>query len=84
MMNNNFVWCVSYIRDNYGEEQIVTLFDNKDAAEKMYEYYENIKARNGYRNVCIDKCEVFSRFYTPDEVEKMSPEESEKLELRDE
>ena len=84
MMNNNFVWCVSYICDDYGEEQIVALFDNEDAAEKMYEYYENIKGKKGYRNVCIDKCEVFSRFYTPDEVEKMSPEEIEKLELRDE
>lgn len=83
-MNNNFIWCVSYICDNYGEEQIVTLFDNEDAAEKMYKYYENIKGKNGYRNVCIDKCEVFSRFYTPDEVEKMPPEEIEKLELRDE
>ena len=83
-MNNNFVWCVSYIRDYYGEEQIVTLFDNEEAAEKMYKYYENIKGKNGYRNVCIDKCEVFSRFYTPDEVEKMSPEELEEVKLRDE
>ena len=84
MMNNNFNWCVSYICDNYGEEQIVTLFDNEESAEKMYKYYENIKCKNGYRNVCIDKCEVFSKFYTPDEVEKMTPEELEKVKLRDE
>ena len=83
-MGNSFNWCVSYICDNYGEEQIVTLFDNEEAAEKMYKYYENIKGKNGYRNVCIDKCKVFSKFYTPDEVEKMTQEEIEKLELRDE
>jgi hypothetical protein len=85
-MSRNVVWIVSYIKNDYvgGQwvnEQIVTPFNNEEAANKMYEYYEG---KPDYVNVALDRCEVFSNFFTPDEVEKMTPEELEKVKLRDE
>lgn len=78
---DNIVWIVSYIRDDYGEEQVVIPFDNYNGANKMYEYYiENGK----YKNVVLDRCEVFNNFYTPEEVEKMKPEELENIEFMEE
>lgn len=81
-MKENTVYVVSYIDERYGDEQIVTPFDNCDAANKMYEYCAD-REDEGYKNVCLDVCEVFHNFYTPEEVAKMTPEEIERIELRD-
>ena len=50
-MGNSFNWCVSYICDNYGEEQIVTLFDNEEAAEKMQKLLDMLDDNDDVQNV---------------------------------
>jgi hypothetical protein len=50
-----YMYVVTYWNDNT-TEPIVTVFDNQDNANKMYdEYIKNF-------NCCVDRCEVYSTF----------------------
>ena len=55
-MNREIVWIVSWY--NCGEMPVVTCFNNKDAAQKYYEY----ELTNNHEKVDIDECEVYSTF----------------------
>lgn len=57
------VWAVTY-REKPDDEPIITIFDNYEAALKMYEKYEeNIPAFL----MSFDKCKVYSMFLTEGE-----------------
>ena len=72
-IEKEYVWIVSYISSFYvngrwEDDVFVTPFNNEEAAIKMYKYYDG---KIDYRNVCIDKCEVFSNFLTSDDIKNM-------------
>ena len=48
------VWIVSWY--DWGEYPVVIPFNNKEAAQKYYEY----ESRNDHEKVDIDECEVHS------------------------
>lgn len=50
------VFVVAYM-DYSWEEAILTVFDNEDAALKMYEYH-----RGKHDRLWIDRCRVFKQF----------------------
>ena len=52
---NKEVWSVIYWDE--GEEPIISLFDNEEAARKCYEYF-----KPNHDGCCIDKCSIFSNF----------------------
>ena len=54
---NKEAWSVIYWDE--GEEPIISLFDNEEAARKCYEYF-----KTNHDGCCIDKCNIFSDFLT--------------------
>lgn len=85
-MAKNIIWVVSYIEEDYVggrwiQEQKVFAFNNEEAANKMYEYYDG---KPDHVNVCLDVCEVFNNFFTPEEVENMTSEELKKIKIVEE
>lgn len=54
-MKDKYVYVVTYWTDST-TEPIVTVFDNQESANKMYdEYIKNC-------NCCVDKCKIYSKF----------------------
>ena len=54
------VWIVTYW--DFGQEPVVTPFNNRKNAEKCWAYFKEI-----HDGCCLDECEVFSKFLTPNE-----------------
>ena len=52
---NKEAWSVIYWDE--GEEPVISLFDNEEAARKCYEYFK--LNRDG---CCIDECNIYSDF----------------------
>lgn len=50
------IYVVTYWDD---DEPVVTLFDNREAANKCYQYLKNY-----HTGCCVDECEVYSLFST--------------------
>lgn len=48
------VWVVTYWSNNTEEEPIVTVFDNDDAAQNCYKYFNRKE-----EHCCIDECPVY-------------------------
>lgn len=55
-----YVYTVT-LYDDIGTEPIITVFDNPEAAEKCYEWFE------GDYRVCLDKVPVYKQFHTGEE-----------------
>jgi len=51
-----YVWVVSYC-DGNDNEPTVTVFDNKEAAEKCYDAF-----KEGHNRVAIDEAPVYKQF----------------------
>ena len=54
------VWIVTYW--DFDQEPVVTPFNNRENAEKCWAYFKEI-----HDGCCLDECEVFSKFLTPNE-----------------
>lgn len=58
MPQNNKVWVVSYITSyTLKTEPVVTVFNNKEAAERCYTYF-----KKKYGTVYIDEAPLYNRF----------------------
>jgi len=54
------VWIVTYW--DFDQEPVVTPFNNRENTEKCWAYFKEI-----HDGCCLDECEVFSNFLTPNE-----------------
>lgn len=59
-MEVKMVWIVTYW--DFDQEPVVTPFNNRENAEKCWAYFKEI-----HDGCCLDECEVFSKFLTPNE-----------------
>ncbi len=50
------VWVITYWED--GNEPVVTVFNNKYAADRFYQYHDGRHSGG----ICADKCEIYDTF----------------------
>ncbi len=59
---DGIVWVVTYWDGNFGEEPVVTVFDNPEAAKLCFETFSN-----RHFGCCMDECNLYYAFVDKEE-----------------